>query len=467
LAAEGPEAVLPEAADPPPLRPWLGSLVPQDLGLPPIPSPSSSAVRDWSLASALTRALEANPEVQVALATVQRHEGLRLQAGGALWPRLALVASTNQRAKGLIDRSPNESNFPPSQQTAVAERSYDYRVEVRQTLFNGLANWHQVRRMALLHKKAGVDAREVYLRIASQVRQAYEATLLRQTLVETRREAVRDLGRLAEVAKKRYAAGEISEFESLRAETSLRAAEADLAQVEADWTRTQELFCRLLYIDKPTGGVRVTGTMQPLAYSGTFDGALRRARLSRLDVRSAELQLEAAQVAQRVARGGLMPRFEAFVDYGYRSSYYDVRQQLEGWTVGVLGRWDLFDGAQTRGGMLAQRAESRIAEIRLAEARQRVGSQVRELFDALEQSRTVMMARASERDFGERGVREAARLYQLGRISLEQVLNAEMAHRQAQAGWLGAVFNHNITIHQLDYSTADEAFLNAVSTTVK
>jgi outer membrane protein TolC len=207
--------------------------------------------------------------------------------------------------------------------------------------------------------------------------------------------------------------------------------------------------------------------MQPLAYSGTFDGALRRARLSRLDVRSAELQLEAAQVAQRVARGGLMPRFEAFVDYGYRSSYYDVRQQLEGWTVGVLGRWDLFDGAQTRGGMLAQRAESRIAEIRLAEARQRVGSQVRELFDALEQSRTVMMARASERDFGERGVREAARLYQLGRISLEQVLNAEMAHRQAQAGWLGAVFNHNITIHQLDYSTADEAFLNAVSTTVK
>jgi outer membrane protein TolC len=461
VRAESASVRIPE---PKPLLPWLGPLSPQSVHLPEVPSTVASPQRVWTIEQALARALEANPDVQVALATVQRQDGLRLQAAAAMLPRLGISASANQRDTDLIDRSENErANVPPSLQTAIADRGYDARIELRQTLFNGLANWHQVRRLAVLQKKASVDARELYLRVASHIRQAFDATLLRQTLVGTRQQAVDDLRQLARVAQRRFEAGDISDFEQLRAQTALRSAEAELAQAESDLARAQEQFCRILYIEKPPEGVQLAGSVAPLRHDEGFDAALGRAKANRLDVRSAELQLEAAQMAQQVARGGLLPRLEAYVDYGYRSSYYDVDHQLQGWSVGVVGRWDLFDGGQTYGAMRAQRAERRIGEIRLAEAQRLVGAQVRELYVALEQSRIVMAAHASARDLGERSVREARRLFEVGGVSLEQVLNAEVAYRQALAGWHNAVFTHNATIYQLDYATASEEFLDAAA----
>lgn len=453
--------------EPKPWLPWLGPLSPQSFRLPEVPSPLANPSQSWTIEQALARALEANPDVQVALATVQRQDGLRLQGVAGLFPRIGLTGSIDRRDRALIDRSPGELALPPSAQTAITDRSYDYRLEVRQTLFNGLGNWHQVRRLALLQKKASVDARDLYLRVASQIRQAFDATLLRQTVVDVRRDAARDLTRLAEVARKRFQAGEISEFESLRAETALRSAEAELAQAESDLARAQEMFCRILYIEKPPGGLRLRGEMTPLGYSEPFEAALSRAKASRLDVRSAELQLDAAKLAQRVAAAGLLPRIEAFGGYGVRTSYYNYDRELEGWTAGIMGRWDIFDSGQTYGAMRAQKAERRIAEIRLAEAQRVVGSQIRELFAALEQSKTVMAAHISARDLGERSVREARRLFEVGRVSLEQVLNAEVAYRNALAGYLGAVFSNNTTIYQLDYATANEAFLEAAARAVK
>jgi outer membrane protein TolC len=446
--------------------PWLGPLSPQSSYLPPVPSVQTAQSAPWTVEAALARALESNPDVQVALANVQRQDGLRLQGAATLLPKVGITASLDRRDEGLIDRTARElqnAGNPLTPLTPIATRGYDARIEVRQSLFSGLNNWSQVRRLAILHKKASLDARDLYLRVASQVRQAFEAALVRQTLVKVRRDAVQDLEQLATVAQKRFGAGELSEFDSLRAQTALKSAEADLAQAESDLARAHEMFCRMLYIEVPDGGVRLDGTVLALDYAETFESALNRARAGRLDVRAAELQLEAAKLSQRGAMAPFLPRLEAFGSYGYRSSYYDYGRQLEGWTVGVVGRWDIFDSGQTVGSVRVQKADRRVAEIRLAEAQRQVGSQIRELFSTLDQSRTVMAAQASARDLGERSVREARKLFEVGRVPLESVLNAEIAYRQAFAGWLGSVYNHNSAVYQLDYATANEAFLDAAA----
>lgn len=412
---------------------------------------------------ALARALQANPDVQVALVNVQRVDGLRLQTAASVLPRLGFTGSLDRRAEGLIDRTANELSSPASLRTAVADRSYDVRLTLRQNLFDGLSSWQQLKRMALLKKKASVDARELYQRVASQVRQAYDGALFRQTIVETRRDAVRDLRHLAEVAQKRFAAGQISEFESLRAQSALQSAAADQAQADSDLARAEEVLCRMLNIDKPASGLRLTGALNPIEYRETFEAALGRAQAERLDLRSAELQLDAARLAKRAASAGYLPRFEAFADYGQRSSYYDYRRHLEGWTVGVTGRWDIFDGGQTMGSVRAQLAERRIAEIRLAETQRLIGSQIRELFAGLDQQKTVMTAQVSARDLAGRSRQEAQRLFEVGRVPTEQVLNADLAYRQALLGYLGAVYTFNATVYQLDYATASEGFLDAVA----
>ena len=462
LRSPAESAILPEPAPKPWLR-WLGPLAPQSGALPEVPSPLRDPGQIWTMEKALARALQANADVQVALAGVQRQDGLRLQTVSQLLPRIGVTATMDKRDPSLIDRTAFELSSPPTLRTAVAERSFDVRIDARQTLFDGLSGWNQVKRMALLKRKASVDARDLYLRTASQVRQDYDAVIFREMVVGTRREAVRDLGHLADVAQKRLAVGDISEYESLRAASALRSAEADLAQADSDLARAQEALCRMLNIDKPAEGLRLTGAMTALSYADTFERALVRAQTGRPDLRSAELQLDAARLAQRAVTGGYLPRVEAYVDYVYRSSYYDYQRQLQGWTAGLVGRWDVFDSGQTLGSSRTQRAERRMAEIRVAEAKRLIGSQIRELFAGLDQAKTLMAAHQSARDLGERSVREARRLYEVGRISLEQVLNAELGYRQSYVGWLGAVFTFNATVYQLDYATANEAFLDAVA----
>jgi len=432
--------------------------------LPPVPTFDAELPAIWTPQDALSRALDANPEVQVALATAQRQDALKLHAVSRLFPRISVTGTAEQRDPALIDR---DLRVPPAARSEVAEHSYTARFEVRQLLFDGLASWHQVRRMSLLRKKASLDAREMFLRVAAQVRQAYDAILLRHRVVDVRRESVESLSRLAEMASRRFELGEIAEFESLRASSALQSAQADLAQAEADLARTEEVFCRLLYIPRPPDGVNLAGDLERVDLRLPFDEAISRAYAERLDLRGAELQLEAAKMAQRIAAGEALPRIEGYVGYDYRSSYYDFDRQLDGWVVGIVGRWDIFDGGQTVASSRAQRADRRIAEIRLEEARQAIGSQVRELYSGLEQAQTVMNAHAAARDLGQRSLQEAERLFEVGRAATEDVLNAQVAYREALIGWLGAVFTYNTTVYQIDYAVVNDAFLNGLAPEVE
>lgn len=465
------------ATDNPPAAPqsrrwlrWLGPLAPRGeaksqeaaQAQPQVPSPIDLN-QVWTVENALGRALQANMDVQIALANAERQQGLRMQAASALFPRISLVGSLDQRAPGLIDRTAEEiarAGNPLTPITPISERGYSAQMEARQVIFDGLGSWNQLKRMSLLGKKAAVDARETYLRVASQVRQAYDVTLVRKSIVDVRRESIASLTHLAEVAERRFRAGEVAELDSLRARGTLSSAQADLATAEADLIRAQELLCRILSMDRPAQGLRLAGTLTPVEYREAFEVALRRAQASRLDVRSAQLQVEAATAAQRASQAAYLPRIEAYVNYGYRSSYYDFNRQIEGWTVGVVGRWDIFDWGGTAGAVRAQRAERRAAELHLADSQKQVGSQIRELFAALDQMKSVMAAQANARDLGERSLAEARRAYEAGRASLEQVLNAEIAYRQSFVGWLSAVYNYNAAIYQLDYATAEERFLD-------
>ncbi|MEO5959870.1 MAG: TolC family protein [Opitutaceae bacterium] len=454
------------AAAPPKLwRRWLSSIAPKSPALPEVPSPLREPARVWTRNESLARALQANPDVQVALVTVQRQDAVRLSSISSLLPHIGITASSDWRADSLIDRSARElaEENLGAKLTPISTRGYNYQLQVSQNVFDGLASWHQVKRMALLQKKASVDARELYLRIASQIRQAYDATLLRQTMVVTRRDAVSDLARLADVAKKRNAAGSIAQWESQRAESVLRSAEADLAQAEAELARAQEAFCRMIYIEKPAGGLQLAGTIEPLEYREDFEVAFQRAQAGRLDLRSAQLQLDAADMALRVAAGAWWPRIEAVASYGVRSSYYDVQRENKGWSFGLSGRFDIFSGGQDVATRRVHRADRRIAEIRLAEVRRLIPSQIRELMVALDGSRKVMAANISARDLAERSVREANKLFEQGSISSEVALNSEMAFRQARLNLLNAVYSNNVIIYQLDYITANESFLDAVA----
>lgn len=436
---------------PPPL---IDERSPYPVPLPSVePQPDGTQVHVWTLADALQRAMEANPDVVEARHRIEGQEGVRLQVQARLLPQVSGVATFDEREERLIDRSAFELGQPPSRQTAVAQQSYDARLEIRQLVFDGFSSWNQIKRQKLLERQAYLSLQNVASRTASLVRQVFDAVLMRQQILETEQRRIEGLQQLVEVTRRKRAAGEIPEFEQLRAETELQSAQADLAQAKRGLLEAEETFRRLLQVPATGERLRLEGTFGQRHFTMDFRAAVEAARAHRSDLESAQLQVEASKLQQRSILGLFSPSVELYASYGTRSSYYDFNRALDGWTVGVMGRWNVFDGGENFGRLKSQRAERRIAESQLAEIQHQIDSQLSELFEGLAQTGEAIAARRKTLDLADRALHQARLLYDAGQASLEQILQAELSQRRAQNGLFEAVFGYNATVAQIEYAT--------------
>lgn len=416
------------------------------------PAPAVAGQR-WSLERALNRAMEANPELVAAKHEVERQEGLRLQVQARLLPSVSASASINQRDRGLVDVA---VNAPPSEANAAALHSYDMRIEVRQLVFDGLSSWHQNQRQKLLSKQAYLTLQTTAVRTASMVRQSFEAIQLRTTQVEAEQRRIEEFVQVVKSAERKKSVGEIPEYEYLRAEAELQGARAELAGAIREKGKVEQTFKRLLQISDLGGPIELEGEFGPRAFNLPLPDAISRARANRPDVEAMEVALEAAKRNQRAQVGNYLPKFEVFASYGSRSSYYDFELEREGWTVGALGQWAIFDGGASRGRQVAARAERRAAESKLGEIEHRVASTLHELYQGLDQSRVAMEAQQKSVSLAARAWHDARRLYEVGQVNFEQVLQAAMSHRRAESQFNESVYDYNALIADIEFNVGGQ-----------
>jgi len=433
------------AADSAAGRPGPGLSAPAPSGQPPAGAP-------WTLELALARAMEFNADLLAAKHEFERQEGVRLQVRARMLPNLSASAGANERAQGLVDVPPSQRLLPPSPETSVALDSYDVRIEVRQLVFDGFSSWNQVKRQQLISKQAYLTLHGTVMRTATLVRQAFDAIQLRTALLAAEQRRVEEFEQLVELTNRKHAVGEIPEFEALRAEAELQGARAELAEARRTLGQAEQSFRRLLQISDGGGSLQLAGTFLPRAFGLPLVDAINQARLNRPDLEGAALAVEAARRNEASVNGRYLPRVELFASYGTRSSYYDSAIRLDGWTVGAVGQWSLFEGGATRGQKLSLRAERRAAEARLADTEHQITSKLRELYQGLEHARVAKEAQERSVSLSARASRDARRLYEVGQASLEQVLQAGMTHRRAESRFGEAVYNYNALVAEIEFS---------------
>lgn len=429
-----------------------------------VSEPVASGER-WTVEKSLQRAREANPDLVAARLEYERLRGVRMQVRAKLLPQLNLAASADKRDDGLIDRTREEFARPPDTRSFVASSSYDARVEVRQSLFDGLETWNQTKRYHALVEQARLTMEAVTRRTESLVQQTFDAVLWRRDAMARESERLTALRKVVDATIRKQAVGEIAEFERYRAEAELKLAESDLVQARSNAARAEQAFRRLLMI--PNGETAATalfleGELKPRSIAWTLEAAIKVARAHRPDLAAAAATLKAAQYGVRAANSGYLPKIDAYLAYGARSSYFDESQRLEGWSGGAVARWSIFDGLETRGRVRSQLAERRAAEVRLGDVNYQIDSQLKELFAGLELSQSAVDSQRTATDLAKRSVAQARRLHQLGQASFEQVLQAEVSSRRAELGFLEAIFNHNSTISQIEYSVGGAAAVQSL-----
>jgi outer membrane protein TolC len=423
----------------------------------PVPAREFNPAAPWTLQRAVARAVEANPDVLAAKYEVERQEGARLQIQARMLPSVTATAGVNQREAGLVDLPPSElAQHPATKDLGVALFGYDMQIELRQTLFDGFSSWNATKRQKLQSKQAFLNLKGIVGRTVAQVRQGFDAILMRTEAVAAERRRVDEFEQLVKLTERKNAIGDVPEFELLRAEAELEGARADLAEAIRAESQAEQSFRRLLQIPASGAPLRLDGQFVPRPFDLPLADALSKARANRPDLEAAGAAVEAARRNLMSDVGTHLPRVDAFATYGSRTSYYTSSIRLNGWTYGLSGQWNLFESGAGRGRRVALRADLRSAQAKLAETEQGLASQLTELYQGLQQARVAIEAQQKSVSTSDRAAQNARRQYEVGAANLEQVLQADITHRRAVSRLNEVVYSYNSMVAEIELSVGGQ-----------
>lgn len=411
---------------------------------------------------AIQMALEANPALNQAREALKSKTGAMWQVRAQLLPKVSAFAQQNWFEYSTLDRGalngvPREqlpAGVPP-----VALNSRSFGLDIRQTVFNGLANVNRYRQYDFLKDASYWQLLSTGYNVISQLEQIYDNILLKKAQLATLESNVKSFTKLQEVIMKREAAGDRTQLDGLRVKTELQRLIANEARVKSDLIAGEEALRKLLQMptdDLSPEPLILEGELTKRFFSLPLDEAIYRASQLHPEIRSAILSRDAAKAAYRAAQGAYLPTVDAFARYAVNTSSSTTDYRLKGWTVGLSGNWLIFDGLGREGAVKTQKAELMNAEIGLSDQRYQIISRVRQLYaqqDALDKA---LEARLEAVRVAQRAVDESFKSYNLGAIDIETMIGAEQASRDAWLEYYQGLFDYNSVIYQTEYTVCME-----------
>lgn len=348
---------------------------------------------------ALTLALSEHPQLQALRAQQEALQGRKLQAYGLESPQLYFFREGIGSGQAFA-----EQRWTLAQRLDFPLVTY-YRLQA-----NRLETW------ALAAKLEATATR-----LRADVKRAYTDVLYAQELVHLRQEEVALLEQLRQAAQARRAAGLATEMEVARTEIQLADAQSRLEMAQRDFLQARYVLFRVVGLDPEAQRYDIVfpDTLTYVAVSISQEAVLDR--LDQLpELRSQQLQLQAARTAMRQARASLLPQLQLDVypqDYGngYRAVGFQIGISLP---LGFLPGY--------RGRVREARALYETYRWTLEDLQLQLKQQAEQAWHGYEAARIVVERYA--RQVRERSRELLARLqqgYRLGEVSLVELLDAQ------------------------------------------
>jgi outer membrane protein TolC len=302
----------------------------------------------------------------------------------------------------------------------------------------------------------GVEAEK--LRVENDARQLYYGWLRAKAgvaIAESSLERIRARLKDAEAA---FTLGVITRADLMR----LQALEAsmELMLKEADTMRATAEHQLATVMNQPLGTAYEVGEDLDAPVTNTVDGELvelvRRAQSSRLDVQALEQASEALRHGTSASRAAAYPRLDAFADVTYANPnqrYFPPARQWDlTWAVGLRASWMVTD-VLIQGAAADQLAAQRSGiEGNLRALRDGVRAMVTSAY--LNRERANFALETSRRGLAaaEEAYRVATDLYQVGRATTTELIEAESDLLRARLAEVDARIGLRIAEHQLRHA---------------
>lgn len=422
---------------------------------------------------AVARMLRTSDEARIASAQVELADASVLSSRAAGLPQLRLNSTYSQVLK----------NARADIVGSVFGQSYTYNsnIQFTQSLFQGGRIVAASQVAARSERAARLTRDETRADLAVTAQRAYLTVSLLARLAEIqRRNLVIADERLTQIEQLERS-GRSSRYEMLRARVERANLEPLALQAESDLVLAELELKRLLQIPLAQPVVLTSAldgvAVQALAAAATDD---RSTDGVRPNVRAAELTASAREAGIKVARADLLPTVNTSFTFGYlalpafngfptrfgetSSALCPVGSpptrvcQNNGWfpdrNFGVQFSWPLFDGLRAKGAIDLARAQAKIADLQVRQAREQSTVDIERARAELLRARATFAARSGN-------VREAEEAFELAQLRFTRGIGTQLEVSDAQLALLTARSTEARATFDLYLAVADLARVRA------
>ena len=429
-----------------------------------------------SLGDAIVLASRGGDEARLAEAQVELAEAQVVVARASGLPQLRLSGSYTHvyenargQAVGQIFNQPN---------------TYGVNANLSQSVFQGGRVFAASRAASHVRAAARLDATDTRATVATSVMRAYLQVLLAARVVEIGEANARLADERLAQAGQLEQAGRAARYDVLRARVERANLEPAIIQARNDVV-IAELDLRRLANLPAEQPLRLVTTLEPELVS-TVAAELEAAAGNgegRPSVQAAERTVEARRAGIRIARADLLPTVNLFVQTGYQAfpltggipreggstriqetpcRFVPVNPeqpctaaiQNGGWfsdrLLGVNVSWPIFDGLRAKGNIDLAQAQTRIAELQLAQERENAALEVARARAELRRARALI-------ESGRQTAVEAEEAFRLASLRFSRGLSTQLEVSDAQLALLTARTNEARALTDLYLATAELA----------
>jgi outer membrane protein len=380
----------------------------------------------YSLDDCLQLALDRNLAILKAQRDIERAQGLVITAKSTLYPQVGLNGRIEERNDDLFSQGTDPN----------AQRFRDYwtiQLQVIQSLYSGGVNRQRIAMAKLTHEAALIQLQATMNAILQQVKIAVYALVIDQAQVDAQNLTIKLLTEEQKRQKDLFDAGRTTRFNVLRTQVSLGNQQASLSQIQTDLTLQQIALSQLLNIEwsrtasplQPPFLVEANLDCPPLGPI-KVDDFIRLALARRPELQVLDRQIDIAQRQVKVDQAANVPRIDAYVaDEQFRDqTVSSFNSSANGYSLGLLGSWDIFDGFAARGQTMTDTASLHSTEISRDQLKLQIENEVREAYARLLTANVTLQEQTDNQKVAEESVKLARISAESGYATLLDVLQA-------------------------------------------
>lgn len=402
-----------------------------------------------SLTDALNLSLQQNRAIKKSQRDVEAAQGVSLQTRAIAVPKV--LASGKYTA---TDSAATEAFFPGQ---VLVDQNWDASIQVVQSIYEGGRLVSSLRAAKLAKEQAFLQHQTVVADTLLATRVAYYDVLVAAQDIVVRDASVTLLAKELDEQSRRYEAGTVPRFNVLRAEVAVANARPALIRARNSHRIAKNNLTQLLGYDLPREvweniPLQLTDTLNVAPFTIELPIAIQQALERRTELgalRKAE-QLRKEDITS--ARSGRRPSLQAFAGWGWRNSSLttDLRDEVDGWKVGVQMNWNIFDGFATRGKVVQAKAAHEKSLVELDDTGSKVELEVRTAYSVLIGASEVLESQKKVQEQAEEALRLAHSRADAGTGTQLDVLSAETALTEARTTQTQAQYDYAVAIARLE-----------------